>query len=472
MQKICHSLKYLSLSLLLIGQISFAASAPTILEIKNKTIEVNGKSKMVYTIEQPDGTWGYYGTKGQDFNVIVKNETDVPTGIHWHGLILPNAMDGVPGVTQAAIPPGGEYRYEYPLVQAGTYWMHSHMGLQIQDLMEAPFIISDPNDPYNKDQQVVIMFQDFTFKNPDAVFKELQSGAAMSGMNNMSQKHGAMQNMNDSKPDLNDVQYDAFLTNYQTLQNPEIVKVQAGKTVRLRFINGAAGSNFWINVGDLKGTVIAFDGENIKPFSGKNFELAIGQRIDILVTIPKSGGAFPILGQVEGLTQQTGLILATPGATVPKISGTAQNAAPALNYQQELQMKSENPLPQKPIAQVITLNLTGDMQKYIWMINGQAWPNVTPIQLKEGERVEFIFNNQSNMAHPMHLHGHVFELVSINQQKITDGALHDTILVLPHTQVKVIFDADYPGKWMLHCHMAYHQEAGMMTIVKINPVTK
>lgn len=459
-------LKYLSLSLLLIGQISLAASAPTILEVKNKTIEVNGKSKVVYTIEQPDGTWGYYGIKGQNFNVIVKNETDVSTGIHWHGIILPNAMDGVPGVTQAAIPPGGEYHYEYSLVQAGTYWMHSHMGLQIQDLMEAPFIINDPNDPYNKDQQVVIMFQDFTFKNPDAVFKELQTGAAMSGMNNMSQ------NMNDNKPDLNDVQYDAFLTNYQTLQNPEIVKVQAGKTVRLRFINGAAGSNFWINLGDLTGTAIAFDGENIKPFSGKNFELALGQRIDILVTIPKSGGAFPILGQVEGLKQQTGLILITPGASVPKISETAQNAAPALNYQQELQMKSEDPLPQKPIAQVITLNLSGDMQKYIWMINGQAWPNVTPIQLKEGERVEFIFNNQSNMAHPMHLHGHVFELVSINQQKITDGALHDTILVLPHTQVKVILDADYPGKWMLHCHMAYHQEAGMMTMVEINPVTK
>ncbi len=491
MQNMRHSLKYLSLSLLLISQISFAASTPIILEIKDKTINVDGKSKVVYTIEQPDGTWGYYGTKGQDFNVIVKNETDVPTGIHWHGLILPNAMDGVPGVTQAAILPGGEYHYEYPLVQAGTYWMHSHMGLQIQDLMEAPFIISDPNDPYNKDQQVVIMFQDFTFKNPETVFKDLQSGTAMAGMNNMSgdmqnmnamsQDHSSMQNMNmssssmnmdDSKPDLNDVQYDAFLTNYQTLQNPEIVKVQASKTVRLRFIDGSAGSNYWINLGGLTGEAIAFDGENIKPLSGKTFQLALGQRIDILVTIPKSGGAFPILGQVEGLTQQTGLILVTPGATVPKISETAQNAVPALNYQQELKMKSENPLPSKPIQQVVTLNLSGNMQKYIWMINGQAWPNVTPIQLKEGERVEFIFNNESNMAHPMHLHGHFFELVGINQKSITDGALHDTILVLPHTQVKVIFDADYSGKWMLHCHMAYHQEAGMMTIVEINPVTQ
>ncbi len=480
-----HLPKYLSLSLLLLSQISWAA--PTILEVKDKTIEVDGKTKVVYTIEQPNGTWGYVGTKGQDFNVIVKNETDVPTGIHWHGLILPNAMDGVPGVTQAAIPPGGEYHYEYPLVQAGTFWMHSHMGLQIQDLMEAPFIISDPNDPYNKDQQVVILFQDFTFKNPDAVFRDLQSGAAMASMNmhgdmqkmgDMSQNHSSMQNMtmssssmsmNESKPDLNDVQYDAFLTNYQTLKDPELIKVQAGKTVRLRFIDGSAGSNYWINLGDLTGTAIAFDGENIKPLTGKTFQLAMGQRIDILVTIPKSGGAFPIFGQVEGLKQQTGLILVTPGASVPTISEMAANTAPALNYQQELLMRSQNPLPQKPIAQVVTLNLSGNMQKYLWMINGQAWPNVTPIKLKEGERVELIFNNESNMAHPMHLHGHIFELVGINNQNIIDGALHDTILVLPHTQVKVILDADYPGKWMLHCHMAYHQEAGMMTVVEISP---
>lgn len=478
--------KYFSLCVFFLVHIAMAATAPTILEIKNKTIEVDGKSKVVYTIEQPDDTWGYYGTKGQGFNVIVKNETGVPTVIHWHGLILPNSMDGVPGVTQAAaIAPGKQYHYEYKLVQAGTYWMHSHMGLQIQDFMEAPFIISDSNDPYNKDQQVIVMFQDFTFKNPNIIFKGLQSGAAMANMNNMSgdmqnmgdmsQNHSPIQNMssnsmnmNHNKPDLNDVQYNAFLTNYKTLKKPEFVKVQVGKTVRLRFINGSAGSNFWINLGKLNGTAIAFDGENINPLMGNTFQLAMGQRIDVLVHIPQSGGAFPILGQVEGTNRQTGLILVTSGAKIPQLSDTAKNNAPALNYQQELAMKSEAPLLEKPIAQVITLNLSGDMQKYLWMINGQSWPKITPIKLKKGERIQLIFNNQSNMAHPMHLHGYLFELIGINQQKIIDGALHDTILVLPHTQVKVIFDANHFGKWMLHCHMAYHQEAGMMTLIEVS----
>lgn len=469
---------------------AYASTSPTVLEVKNKTIEVNGKSAEVYTIEQPDGTWGYVGTKGQDFNVIVKNETNVPTGIHWHGIILPNSQDGVPGVTQAAIPPGGEYHYDYPLVQAGTFWMHSHMGLQIQDLMEAPFIINDPNDPNKGDQQVVIMFQDFNFKSPEATFKSLQSGAAMADMGknadmmNMSSMAGMSKMTSSSntqmsktvsssseKPDLNDVQYDAFLTNYHTLQNPEVVTVKPGTIVRLRFIDGAAGSNFWIHLGSLSGTAIAFDGENIKPLGNNTFQLAMGQRIDVLVKIPPTGGAFPILGQVEGASRQTGLILVTPGTKAPNVSETTQTEAPPLNDEQELSMQAQNPLPSKPIDQVVTLNLNGNMQKYIWTINGQAWPNITPIQLKQGERVELIFNNQSNMAHPMHLHGHVFELIGINNQTITDGALHDTILVLPHTKVKVVFDADNPGKWVLHCHMAYHQEAGMMTMIQYEPAS-
>ena len=451
-------MRYVAFLFLLLSQFSFAASAPTILDVHNTIITVDGKSKIVYTITQPNGTWGYYGVKGQEFNVIVKNDTNVPTVIHWHGLILPNAMDGVPNITQPPIPPKGEYHYQFKLVQAGTFWMHSHMGLQTQDLMAAPFIINDPHDPYQSNQQVVVMLQDFTFKTPIAVFNSLRSNSA-----NMSMT------MTSSKQDLNDVTYDAFLTNYHTLKQPEIVMVKPNSIVRLRFIDGASGSNFWLQLGKLSGTAIAFDGSNIKPLQRQVFQIAMGQRLDVLVKIPRSGGVFPILAQVEGLHNQTGLILTTSNNKIPAISELANNIAPALTNQQELLMHSLRPLIQKPINRVVMINLNGNMQKYIWMINGQAWPKVVPITLTEGQRVEFIFNNQSNMAHPMHFHGHDFELVGINDTKINDGLLHDTILVLPHTQMKVIFDADYPGKWMLHCHMAYHQEAGMMTFVEIKP---
>lgn len=447
--------------------LNLANAAPIILEVKNKIINVNGKNATVYTIEQPNGTWGYYGVKGQVFDVILKNKTNVPTSIHWHGLILPNNQDGVAGVTQNAIPSQGQYHYHFKLTQAGTFWMHSHMGLQIQDLMEAPFIIHDPQDPYKNAKEVVILFQDFTFKNPETILRDLQHGSMdMSATKNMT---GMTKNMdmknNNQKQDLNDVTYDAFLANYHTLKNPQQVSVKAGDTLRLRFINGAANSNFWVNLGSLSGTAISFDGENIQPIMGSKFQLAIGQRIDILVTIPKNGGVFPMLGQVEGTNQQTGLILKTSQAKIPQLSSNAAETMPALNDQQEFKMKALHPLSKRSIDQIITLDLNGNMKKYIWTINGQAWPKITPINIKPGARVEFIFNNKSNMAHPMHLHGHVFELVQINHQKIQDGPLHDTILVLPHSQVKVVFDALYPGKWMLHCHMAYHQEAGMMTFI-------
>ncbi len=270
-----------------------------------------------------------------------------------------------------------------------------------------------------------------------------------------------------SPPDLNDVHYDAFLTNYHTVEYPELVEVKPDSVIRLRFINSAVASNFWITLGGLRSKAIAFDGHAIQAFIKNKFQLAMGQRIDILVKIPKTGGAFPILGQVEGTNQQTGLILVTPHANIPKLNETTTFTAPALNYQQEFLMKSLRPLPIKPIQQVVTLNLSGTMKNYIWKINGYVWPRIKPIILKQGERVEVIINNDSNMAHPMHLHGNIFEILSINHKKIQDGPLHDTILVLPHTQIKLIFDANTPGKWLLHCHMSYHMAAGMMTLVII-----
>lgn len=452
--------KYLKLCIfLMFSKVIFAVTNPTILSVESKVINVNGKPHAVYTIVQPNGTWGYHGIKGQKFNVIVKNNTNVGTSIHWHGLILPNNQDGVPGITQNIIPPHGEYHYNYKLVQTGTYWMHSHAGLQIQELMSAPFIISSTDEATKANQDVAIMFQDFAFKSPKQIMAELKKPK---------DSMATMGSMDSNKPDLNDIDYDAYLTNYHTLESPQIVGVKPNSTIRLRFINGSSGTNYWVNLGKLSGTAIAFDGSDIKPITGKLFQLAMGQRIDILVKIPSNGGAFPILGQVEGLNKQTGLILKTANAAIPKISEVNNNTAQALNYQQEYNMHSTNPLVRRPINKIVPINLSGNMQKYIWMINGQAWPNVTPIKLKKGDRVELVFNNQSNMAHPMHLHGHMFEIVEIDGHKLHNAALHDTVLILPHSTVKVIFDADHIGTWVLHCHMEYHMEAGMLTVVKIN----
>ncbi len=423
---------------------------PTVLIVKKVPLVVNGKEVQVFRIEQPDGTWGYQGIKGDTFDAIVKNQTDEPTVIHWHGLILPNNQDGTP-ITQPLIPPGKTYHYHFKLVQSGTYWMHSHYGLQIQQLLSAPLILKDPQEKENGIQDAIMFLTDFSYKNPETILKDLKKGMG-----------GTPMKVSDT-PDLSDVKYDAYLTNYRTLKDPEIIRVTPGKTVRLRIINGAAATNFFINTGKLKGEVIATDGQPVTPLPGTEFQLAAAQRLDVLVKIPEGEGVYPILAQGEGTRMQTGLVLATQNTPLPTFSEKAPIVAGALNYDQEVRYKAQNPLGVKKPEQTLAVNLEGNMAKYIWMINNQMWPNVTPLEIDPTKRIEMVFHNLTSMAHPMHFHGHTFEVTEIDGKSLKDGPRRDTVLVLPHSTVKVQFDASNPGNWFLHCHLAYHQEAGMMT---------
>lgn len=160
---------------------------------------------------------------------------------------------------------------------------------------------------------------------------------------------------------------------------------------------------------------------------------------------------------------QAGLIIkTTDNAEDISLSQEAKEIVPALDYTQELMLRAKNPLVAKKIDRSLTVNLEGNMQDYIWKLNGEEWPNVTPLQVKYGERVEIVFNNKSMMSHPMHLHGHVFQVTDINGQKI-NGAMRDTVNILPNSIVKIEFDANNPGVWMLHCHVLYHEMGGMMT---------
>ena len=437
---------------------------PTILLVKEYTVRVNGKSSMLYRIEQPDGTWGYHGIKGDYFDAIVKNTTDVPTTVHWHGLILPYTQDGVAYVTQAPIPPGGEYHYHFKLLQSGTYWMHSHYGLQIQQFLSAPMILSDPND-HTKEKEVTLFIGDFSYRKPDVILASLKESSANTNTIILDSKKST-----NIKPDLNDVTYDAFLTNYRTLKDPDIVNVKPGETVRLRVIAGSSMTNFFIKTGQLHGQAIAVDGNNIKPIDTNVFQLAVAQRVDIRVKIPNKEGFYPILAQGEGTSMQTGLILATPHAKIKLPSEHIKTVAGAFDYSQELKLKALSPLQPKKPEQTLFVTMQGNMMKYVWVLNHQIWPNITPLHIKKNKRTEIVLQNDTNMAHPIHLHGHVFEVTEINGQKLTDGAMRDTVLVLPRTTVKIQFDSDNPGNWVMHCHMVYHLATGMMTLVNYDGI--
>jgi FtsP/CotA-like multicopper oxidase with cupredoxin domain len=333
--------------------------------------------------------------------------------------------------------------------------MHSHQGLQEAFLLSAPLIVHDPSGKVDE-QEIILFLGDFSFTSPSAIYSKLRKPAA---------KAMAM-----DKPDANDVDYDAYLINDRTLLDPDVVQVEKNGRVRLRIINGSSGTNFFVSLGDLQGELIATDGMDVAPVSGSRFPLAIAQRIDVRVQLPGEG-AFPILAHREGATEQAGVILATRGAPIRKLP--PKNAAPAglLTLDLESRLVAASPLAAKPIDQSFDLRLQGDMARYAWPINGIVFDTADPssqkaqVRVKRGQRVALKFINETGMSHPMHLHGHSFQVIEINGKSL-QGALRDTILVPPRTSVTVAFDANNPGIWYVHCHILWHLAAGMATLVQ------
>jgi FtsP/CotA-like multicopper oxidase with cupredoxin domain len=264
--------------------------------------------------------------------------------------------------------------------------------------------------------------------------------------------------------DLNDIEYDAYLANDRTLDDPQVVRVERGGRVRLRLINGATSTAFHIDLGRLEGTVVAADGNQVAPVTGRRFGMSMGQRLDIIVRLPAEGGAFPVLAQREGARQLTGIILATPGAAVSKIGGMAATAAGPVNLSLEERLISAEPLAAQPADASFTMMLTGTMAPYAWSIDDRTYGEHRPLQVSKGQRVIVEMINASDMAHPMHLHGHTFQVVGLNGVPVV-GAVRDTVLVPVNGSVTVAFDAVNPGRWPLHCHNLMHMATGMMTEV-------
>jgi FtsP/CotA-like multicopper oxidase with cupredoxin domain len=443
-------------------------AAPTVLRLERRDIEVNGKSASVFCIRQPDGTFGITTDVGKPFRVRVENRIEEPSLIHWHGLTPPWRQDGVPEIAGLTIPPGGSADYDFPLRRGGTYWMHSHYGLQEQLLLSAPLIIRDGSENPSQ-QEVVVMLADFSFTPPDQILAQLQSRQTdyMHGMDmHGTETPGTPMPAIKSGPDLNDVRYDAFLANSRTLADPEVVKVEPGGRVRLRIINASSMSAYHIDLGRLKGNLIAVDGIAVRPVPGHTFPITVAQRLDIELTIPKMGVAYPTLALLEGERRQTGIVLLAGKGQVTRISGMAEAASPPLTLGLERSLRAAEPLADRKADRTHVLNLTGSMQGYRWSFNNVPWTkDVPPLMAAKGERVELAVTNQTMMPHPVHLHGHSFQVVAIDDHRFA-GAVRDTVLVPPKTTVTVAFDADNPGWWPFHCHLLYHQHAGMFATLR------
>jgi FtsP/CotA-like multicopper oxidase with cupredoxin domain len=438
-----------------------------------RTLAVNGKSARVFGLVGPNGKPGITLSPGERFQVDLVNQAGMSTIIHWHGQLPPWMQDGFPWPQTPAIPAGDTRSYDYAPI-AGTYWMHSHQGMQEQSLMTAPLIVHSAEDIRADRQEVVLMLHDFSFHAPDELLAGLtksnasQSAMPMSGMGNgMKMGSGSMAAMNmgpGMAMDLNDIDYDAFLANDRTLADPEVIRTEPGGRILLRLINGASATQFWVDLGALNGTVVAVDGHPVRPVRGSRFPLAMAQRLDMLIDLP-GNGSYPIVAQVEGKRARTGIVLAPSGAAVSRLAMEAGENAPPVDLSLERSLEAIIPLAPRAPDVTHRVILAGAMAPYVWSLNGEYWPNVTPLMVAAGQRVAIEMLNHSMMAHPMHLHGHAFQVVAIDGAPLA-GAVRDTVLVPPMSSVTIAFDADNPGRWAFHCHNLYHMMTGMMTEVR------
>lgn len=440
------------------------------LEIGRRTIEVSGRAASVYRLAQSDGRSGLVMRAGERFQVDLINSLDEPTSIHWHGLTPPWAQDGVPGQPQAPIAPGGRASFDFLVERPGTNWMHSHFGLQEQQILAAPLIVRDADA--NEDvRDIVAMFHDFTFNDPLEVFAQLRGGSH--GVQPASGDHAAMGH---SAPavaiagaaHVRDITYDAFLANDRTLDDPEIHRVDPGSQIRLRLINAATATNFWLDLGALDGQLIAVDGMPVQPLSKRRFEFAIAQRLDILIRVPREEGVWPVLALVEGSRERAGFVLATRKAIVPKLATLHSTTAPPVGIALESALRARQPLSARAADRTARIILE-EGPGYTWAIAPQSHPT-EQLRIRRGERVELTLVDQTSMAHPIHLHGHHFQVTAINGRRI-DGAVRDTVLVPASGNVTIAFDANNPGVWPLHCHHLYHMAAGMTMNIAYDPVS-
>ena len=441
------------------------AAAPA-LTVASRQIEVLGRAATVYGITNAAGGHGFFAREGDRFTGTVLNRSGTDLILHWHGQVRAPAVQDRTRPGGGMQPDGSELAYDFALTP-GTHWMHSH-SLTEQQLLAAPMVTveADATTP-----EAVVMLHDFAFRSPAEILAELgASGAHDMAAMGTEAGHGGHDMAAMAAPaqtltgmvHANDVAYDAFLANDRTLADPQVIEVSPGPS-RLRLINGATATAFWIDTG-LPTQVIATDGTPCQPqigqpLTGQHFPIAQGQRLDLLVTIPPEGGAFPILAQVEAARMRTGVILATKGAKVSRVADLAEAEAAPVDLTLDAGLTALQPLPDR-VAE--TLHVTLGMQPgYVWTLNDGA-----PLVAALGARVEIMFMNPTPMMHPMHLHGHHFQVVDVGRGRFS-GPMRDTVIVPAGGTVTVAVDLDKAGDWFLHCHHLYHMAGGMMVTLQV-----
>ncbi len=490
--------------------------------------------------------------EGQNVRLSVTNTLDEDTSIHWHGILLPFQMDGVPGISFPGIRPGETFVYEFPVRQSGTYWYHSHSGLQEAMGHFGPMIIDPAGaDPVAYDREHVIVLSDWSFLHPHEILRRLKASPGFfnqqrttiaglfSGEDRMSASERRMwAQMRMDPRDISDVTGSTYiyLVNGHGPQENWTGLFEPGERVRLRIINASAMTNFNVRIPGLPMTVVQADGENVRPTEVDEFQIAVAETYDVIVT-PSEDRAYTIVSEA---VDRSGLGRATlaprlgmsadvpPLRQVPNLTmrdmgmdmGAMDHSAGAMDHGsmdhgdmnmrdrslappnmavgvgvQSISPMADNRLAERPLgleyephrvlvytdlvalnpnrdtrapSRTLEIHLTGNMERYMWGFDGRRFSEIVePIRLERDERVRVTLVNDTMMQHPIHLHGHFFELVNGHAGH---HPLKHTVNVAPGGRLSFDLTADAPGDWAFHCHMMMHMHSGMFNVVTVRPL--
>ncbi|MEU6809913.1 multicopper oxidase family protein [Streptomyces sp. NPDC046831] len=430
-------------------------------------------------------------TAGDILDLTLANHLPVGTTLHSHGIRLRCDMDGVPGLTQHDIRPGADFRYRFAVTHPGTYWLHSHSGMQLDRGLYAPLIVDDPDEPLSYDEEWVVVLDDWLDgvdgSTPDEVLAQLRKGAApmhMGGAPDKSGGHdgsghdrtaghgpagkrsrGPSRILQHSRSELlqspgGHVDFPYYLVNGRLPKAPSVFRARPGDRIRLRIINAGAETAFRVALGGHRMTVTHTDGYPVEHRTTDALIIGMAERYDVLVTA--EDGVFPLVALAEGKKGRALGVLRTGGREdLPKPSVRPEELDGRIVPAQRLVPHESVALREGEPDRDLRIRLTGSMRNYDWGFDHQPFSMERRHPVRQGERVRLTLINATDMWHPMHLHGHTFAMTGLG----ASGARKDTAIVLPHRKLVVDFRADNPGLWMLHCHNQYHSESGMMTVL-------
>ncbi|MBK0398878.1 multicopper oxidase family protein [Limibaculum sp. M0105] len=412
----------------------------------------------------PTGVWHYDGQtpgpvlrvpQGARVRALLRNALPDPTTIHWHGIRIANAMDGVPGMTQAPVEPGGEFLYDFVVPDAGTYWYHPHRQSWEQQArgLAGALIVEEPAPP-PVDRDLPVLLQDWRL-GPDGAFDEASLGS------------------------MHDFSHAGRLGNWTTVNGDGDATwpVRRNERLRLRLINAATARVYTLALKGLDGWVVAHDGMPVPPSPVPDrLTLAPAQRTDLIVDVSAAEGTEAVLAVIDRQGAYAAVLmpvdgLARPGPE-PAPAPIARNPAPmpgALDGAAQVELKMEG----GAMSGLASARMSGremGIRELVehgmaWAMNGVAgMPDAPLLTLERGRTARIRLVNYTGWPHAMHLHGHHFQVVHDGRP---DGPLRDTLLIQPRETGEIAFVADNPGDWMLHCHMAEHMASGMMSWVRV-----